>query len=556
MTTAGFDRKRVVLIADAISEAGVALLRERPELDVRHLPTLSQAQFVEAAREADAILVRSRTVVTSEVLTAATRLAVIGRAGIGVDNVDVAAATARGVLVMNCPEATADTTAEHTIALLLALARRIPAADRAVRRGNADRSQLTGVEIKDKVLGILGGGNVGRRVASRARALGMEPIVYDPLLAPDALREHGATVLPLEVVLAKSEFLSVHIPLTDQTRGFVDAAMMARMRDGAYLVNCARGGIVDEAALLAALASGKLAGAAIDVFEHEPPPADHPLLQRDDVIATPHLGASTRESMARASLEICRQVIAFLLDGELRNAVNLPRLGGGSWRTFAPWLDLGRRLGRLAAALALPGATRLEVALHGRLAQLDGAPITRAVAAGYASRRLVARDTDAGATGEPRTIRAINEVNALDLLREAGVLVAERRTEHMRDFAGMLAVHVGTGEHRTRVAGTLFGHRQPRIVKIDEHSLEALADGTLLLVRNEDRPGVVGRIGTLLGELGVNIKAMHLSPPRTDGGGGDALAALGIEPPLEEAALDRLAKLADVHSVVQVELDD
>ncbi len=532
------DHRHRVLVADELSSEGLELLRNHPDLVVEVRTGLDEAALIAAVKHVDAIIVRSSTRISADVVAAASRLRVIGRAGIRVDNVDVEASTARGILVMNCPDANADTTAEHTLALLFALARHVPQSDRALRAGaKFSKSRFLGIELQGKVLGILGGGNIGQRVARRARAIGMEPIVYDPFLAPDALKDSGATVLPLEVVLAKADFLTIHVPLLENTHHFVDAAMFARMKDGVRIIHCARGGILDETALLAALESKKVAGAALDVFEVEPPSPDHPLLQREDVVATPHLGAATHEAQARAALEICRQVIGYLVDGELRNAVNLPRLTTTAFRAVAPWLDLGRRLGRLLSGLSEPKVERIEVTFHGRLAQLDTATVTRAALAGFVA---------------TRSRRPVNEVNAFAAAAELEIAVGERHSEHMRDFPNLLAIHSHSGARRVSVAGALFGHRQPRIVRIGEHPLEALAEGILLVIRNEDRPGVVGRVGTLLGDAHVNIRAMHLSPPRSKDG--DALAVLNVEPGVPQGALDAIVALPEVREAVLIDL--
>lgn len=536
-TPATRSHRAVVLVADTLSNDGLELLQSVRELDVVVKTGLDEAGLAAAAVDVDALIVRGGVRVTRRIIDGCKHLRVIGRAGLGIENIDVEAATERGVLVMNCPESNADTTAEHTLALLLALARHVPQADRALRAGEFDRSKYLGVEIQGKVLGLLGGGNIGQRVAKRARDLGMEPIVYDPALGPDALRDCGATVLPLEIVLAKADFISIHMPLTEGTRHFVDAAMFARMQPGVRIVHCARGGIVDEAALVDALRSGKVAGAALDVFEVEPPPTDHPLFRMDNVVVTPHLGASTVEAQARASVDICRQIAAFLLDGELRNAVNLPRLSTSAFRAVAPWLDLARRLGRLLAGLQSGPVDRVEIAFHGALARLDTATIVRAAIAGYVG----------AVTGKP-----VNEVNAPRVAQENGISYTERRSEHMRDFPSLLAVHAHLAGTRSTVAGALFGHRQARVVRIDEHPIEALADGLLLVVRNQDRPGVVGRLGTVLGDNAVNIRAMHLSPPRIPDGA--AMAVLNVEPAVPTAALESIRALKDVESAHVIDL--
>lgn len=536
-TPATSSHRASVFVAGELSSEGLAHLRSFPELEVVVAPRPDALEANFSAENADALIVRAGIPVSRRVIESSRHLRVIGRAGLGVEDIDVEAATERGILVMNCPESNADTTAEHTLALLLALARHVPQSDRAIRAGNFDSAGFVGVELMDKVLGILGGGNVGQRVAKRARDLGMEPIVYDPALGNDALREFGATVLPLEIVLAKADFLSIHLPLTEGTRHFVDEAMIARMQTGVRIIHCARGGILDERALVAALDSGKVAGAALDVFENEPLKPDHPLLRFDNVVVTPHLCASTREAEARAAMDICRQVASFLLDGELRNAVNLPRLSASAFRAVAPWLDLARRLGRLLSGLAGDHIDRVEIAFHGALAKWDTATIVRAAIAGFVAAR----------TGIP-----VNEVNAPRVAQEHGIRYSERRSEHMRDFPSLLALHAHSGGTRTTVAGALFGHRQARIVRIDEHPIEALADGLLLVVRNQDRPGVVGRLGTVLGENQVNIRAMHLSPPRVENGA--AMAVLNVEPSVPEAALERIRGLQDVESAFVIDL--
>jgi D-3-phosphoglycerate dehydrogenase len=536
-TPATHEHRAVVLVADRISDEGLAHLHANDAFDVRIRTGLDEAALLRELAEADALIVRNAVAVTRKMIEGAPRLRVIGRAGIEIDDIDVSAATDRGIVVMNCPEANADTTAEHTLALLFALARHIPQADRAMRAGDAERMKFVGTEIQGKVLGLLGAGNIGQRVARRARDLGMEPIVYDPGLAPDALREQGATVLPLEVVLAKADFLSIHMPLTDATRHFVNEATIARMQDGVKIIQCSTGGIVDESALAAALESGKVGGLAIDVFEREPPPPDHPLFRSPNVIATPHLGASTHEARARAAVDICRQVASFLVNGELRNAVNLPRLSPAAFRAVAPWLDLARRLGRLLAGIHGGPLDRVEIAFHGGLAKLDTATIVRSAMAGFTSARI----------GQP-----VNEVNVPRIANEIGIPYCERRSEHMRDFPSLLALHAHAGATRSSVAGALFGHRQARIVRIDEHPIEALAEGNLLIVRNQDRPGVVGRLGTILGEAGVNIRAMHLSPPRA--ADAIALATLNVEPNVPAAAMDRIRELSDVESAHVIDL--
>lgn len=495
--------KRLILVADELSIEGLRLLESAPRCRVVVRPGLTSEQLAIEAREACAILVRSAARITREVILAAHQLQVIGRAGIGVDNVDVEAATERGVVVMNVPDANADTTAEHALALLAALARNIPAADRSVRSGLWDRARFVGSELDGKVLGILGAGNIGRRVARRALGLGMEVIVHDPFLPPDALRDMRVSVLPLEVVVAKADFITIHTPLRDSTRGLINAELIARMQDGVRIVNCARGAIVNETDLIAALRSGKVGGAALDVFDPEPPAKDHPFFSMDNVVLTPHLGASTAEAQTRASTEIARQVLQFLRHGDVKNAVNLPRVPLRVLKELAPWMDLGRRLGTFLGAILDGPCVRVEVSYQGKLAADDTSAVTRSVIAGLL---------------QPAFEQTVNLVNALSLAEGRGIAVDERKSERLREFSSMVsatATLIRAGAEVTlSVSGTLFGHRQPRVTKIDDFHLEAIAEGTLLVIRNEDRPGVIGRMGTILGDHAINIHAMHLSAPR------------------------------------------
>lgn len=528
-----------MLVADKLSDEGLAVLRARPEFDVVVRTGLDEAGLAAAAATAHALVVRSGVKVTAKVLAAAPLLRVVGRAGIGVDNIDVAAATRHGVLVMNSPDANANTTAEHALSLIFALARAIPAADRSVRAGKWERTRFVGTELAGKVLGVIGGGNIGRRVAAKAKALGLHVLVHDPYLAADALRAEQIEVVALDALLARSDIVTIHVPLLDSTRNLIDAAAIARMKPGARIVNCARGGIVAEQDLAEALRTGRLAGAALDVFEQEPPPADHPLLSLDNVVLTPHLGASTAEAQSRASLEICEQVLAYLSDGEVKNAVNLPRVAPAVLAELAPWIELGRRLGRLAAGLAECPCDRLEVGFQGRLAALDTSPVARSIAAGFL----------APALAEP-----VNLVNALAIAEQRGIRLEERRSERVRDFASMISVAASGAGRGATVAGTLFGHRQPRVVRIDDYQLEAIAEGPILVVRNADRPGVIGNIGSLLGAASVNIRAMHLAAPELRGG--PALAVLNTEPEVPAATLDSIRRLPEVLRANVVRLDE
>ncbi len=527
-----------ILVADKLSKEGIRLLEstEGVEVVVRH--GMTEDEFAEAAAGVDAILVRSAAKVTARILAAADRLRVVGRAGIGVDNIDVAGATARGVLVMNVPDANADTTAEHAITLLVALARNLPTADRSLRAGNWERSKFLGSELQGKVLGIIGGGNIGRRVASRARGLGMEVVVHDPFLPPDALKDLHVAVVSMDELCARADFITLHTPLLDATRHLVDADFLSRVKPNVRIVNCARGGIVDEAALVDALREGRIRGAALDVFETEPPPKDHPLFEFENVVVTPHLGASTSEAQTRASVDLCRQVLDYLDHGEARNALNLPRTPPELLSELAPWTSLAGRLGLLLAGLLDGPAERLDLSYRGTLAELETGTVTRAFVAGLL---------------RPAFDTPVNLVNALQLAGERGLAVEERKRAAIRDFAAMITGTATIDGKKISVSGALFGHRQPRIVKIDGFHLEAIPEGSLLVVRNEDRPGTLGRIGSILGDAGVNIKAMHLAPPRAEDG--HALGVVNVEPDVDAATLDAIRALPEVRRVAFVRLD-
>lgn len=527
-----------ILVADKLSAEGIDLLKAREGVEVVVEQGLEEAELARAAADVDAILVRSSARVTAAVIEAAGRLKVIGRAGIGVDNIDVPAATARGVIVMNVPDANANTTAEHTLSLIFALARSIPAADRSVREGKWERSKFIGSELQDKVLGVLGGGNIGRRVATRARALGMEVIVSDPYLAADSLADLHLPVVPIEELAARADIITVHVPKLDSTRNLVDAGLIERMKDGVRIVNCARGGIVNEEALLAALQSGKVRGAALDVFGQEPPPADHPLFAMENVVLTPHLGASTSEAQTRASVDLCHQVLAYLEDGEVRNALNLPRIAPDLMAELSPWIELGRRLGTLLAGIIPGPCERLEVSFQGRLSATDCGPVTRSLVAGLL---------------QPAFETPVNMVNALALAEARGIALEERKSDRIRDFASMLTGTASCGEQLVSVSGTLFGLRQPRIVKVDQFHLEAIPEGALLVIRNLDTPGVIGRVGSVLGEAGVNIRALHLAPPRS--GGRRALALFNVDPELADETLDAIRALPDIESATLVRME-
>ena len=521
-----------ILLADSLDDCGLELFRAAGA-DLHLLANEERPRLPELLAGFDALVVRSATKVTAELLAAGTRLKVVGRAGIGVDNVDVKAATERGILVVNAPTANALSATEHTFALLLALARNVPAADAALRRGEWERKKFVGVELQGKTLGVVGFGRIGQRVAARARAFEMAVVAHDPFLDAAAARRLGVELLPLADLLARADVVTLHTPLTEQTRGLLGAEELAAMKPGALLVNCARGGVVDEAALLAALDAGPLAGAALDVFAVEPP-SDFALMRHPKVVATPHIGAQTREAQERIATETARMVLA-ALDGSLAvTAVNLPFAATGT--RGEPYLALGEQLGRLAGGLLGGALARLKVDLWGIEEGL---------------RRPIAVAALKGALA-PALGGAINYVNAERVAAGRGVKTEQVVHGESADYPQLVGVRVEGEAGSVELAGFLFGEREPRVALFDGFPLEFRPTGRLLVMRNRDVPGVVGQLGTLLGEAGINIADIHLA--RRDGEP-EAAAVLRVEGEVTEATLERLRALEAVRSARAVDLE-
>ena len=501
-----------VLVRETIAEAGVDLLRSRFDVDVD-----AESELAEIIGAYDAIVVRSATKLTADLIERGERLKVIGRAGVGVDNVDVAAATRRGIVVANAPESTVTSAAEHTIGLLVALARNIPQAHAALKRGEWKRSAYGGVELAGKTLGVLGFGRIGQQVARRALGLGMRVVGYDPFVAAERFRELGAErVETLEEVYAAAEFVTLHLPLTSETRGSIDAAAFAAMRDGVRLVNAARGALLDEDALLDALRSGKVAGAALDVFSAEP--YSGPLLELDTVVATPHLAASTGEAQDRAGVIVAEQVAAALEGRLVTNAVNIPAIGADDLEVLGPYVPLAAKLGRIAMELSRGRAEEIVVTAYGGLADFDARLLTVAALNG---------------AFQGRADRPVNYVNAPLIAAERGIEVREERSGSARDYTNLVRVEVRDGAERVRVAGTTIGREhRPWLVNALGFEIELELAPLLVLLRYDDVPGVIGRVGTLFGEAGVNIASMTVSRSRR---GGKALMVLTVDssPPAE-----------------------
>ncbi|MGI8916956.1 MAG: phosphoglycerate dehydrogenase [Pyrinomonadaceae bacterium] len=527
-----------IFVADEVSDSGLEPLRAAGFF-VEKRTGLASEELVQAVRDCEGLVVRSETKVTDDLMERSPRLRVVGRAGVGVDNIDVPSATARGIVVMNAPDGNTITTAEHTMALLIALARSVPQANSSLRSGLWERKSFIGVELQGKTLGIIGLGRIGRAVASRARAFGMKSVAFDPFIAPEQARDLEIEVAPLDEVFARADFLTVHTPLTNETRGIVGREAFSRMKRGVRIINCARGGLVDEAALAEAIRDGVVSGAALDVFEKEPPPADHPLLAFPQVIATPHLGASTTEAQEGVAFTVAEQMRDYLLTGALRGAVNVPAMGAKELQALLPYIQLADSLGRFQAQLINGAVAEVKLEYSGELVDLNAAPVTRAFLAG------LMRDVSA----------RVNAVNSFLIAEERGITVT---TSYMRsgpEAMPAIRTRVVTGQIEHSLAGTLFGYgdqaRQGRITEINGFHIEAIPHGYMLVMRNRDVPGVIGRVGTILGERGVNISRFHLGRRER---GGEAMAVIEVDAAIDKETLELLRTMEQVVSAVQIEL--
>lgn len=527
-----------VFVADEVSDSGLQPLRDAG-FSVEKRVGLSLTELRDALAGCAGLVVRSETKVTADLMDSAADLRVVGRAGVGVDNIDVPAATARGIVVMNAPDGNTITTAEHTMALLIALARRVPQANSSLRAGKWERKKFIGVELQGKTLGVLGLGRIGRTVAVRAHAFGMNIVAFDPFIAPDQARDLGIEVVPFDEVLARADFLTVHTPLTVETRAMVGREAFAKMKKGVRVINCARGGLIDEDALYDAIKSGIVAGAALDVFVQEPPPADHPLLGLDEVIATPHLGASTTEAQEGVAFTVAEQMRDYLLSGALRGAVNVPALGAKELQTLQPFLALAESLGRFQAQLVDGAVREVRIEYAGEIVDQNAAPVTRAFLAG------LLRDVSA----------RVNAVNAFLIAEERGITITTSYLRSASDSVPAISSRVITSAGEQSLAGTLFGYgeqsREGRITEINGFHIEAIPHGHMLVMRNRDVPGVIGKVGTILGEGGINISRFHLGRRER---GGEAMAVIEIDAPVDGQTLGALRSFEYVLAAQEIEL--
>lgn len=500
-----------VLISDKMDPNAARIFEERGcDVDVK--PGMSPDELKAMIGEYDGLAIRSATKVTPEILDAATNLKVIGRAGIGVDNVDIPYASGKGVVVMNTPFGNSITTAEHAIAMMMALARQIPAANTRTQAGEWPKSDFMGVEVTGKTLGLIGAGNIGSIVASRALGLKMKVVAFDPFLTPERAVEIGVEKVDLDTLLERADFITLHTPLTDETRNILSRENLEKTKPGVRIVNCARGGLIDEAALADLLTSGHVSGAALDVFETEPA-KESPLFGAPNFICTPHLGASTTEAQVNVALQVAEQMSDYLVNGGVTNALNMPSLSAEEAPKLRPYMALAEKLGSLVGQLAHGNLAKISIEREGAAAELNGKPITGAVLAG-----LMRRYSD-----------TVNMVNAPYLAKERGLDVREVRHDREGAYNTLIRVTVGTDAGDRSVAGTLFGSEAPRLVEIFGVGIEADLKGHMLYIVNEDAPGFIGRIGTLLGESGINIGTFHLGRREA---GGEAVLLLSVDAPI------------------------
>ncbi len=524
-----------ILVSDPLSEEGLKILENEPEFKVDIKTKLTPAELKEEIKNYDVLLVRSSTKVTKEIIELGSKLKVIGRAGVGLDNVDLDAASKKGIIVMNTPGGNTISTAEHAFSLIMSLARNIAQANASMKRGEWDRKKFMGIELHGKTLGVVGLGRIGTEVALRALSFKMKVLAYDPFLSLEKAKELGVDVVDIEELLKNSDIITVHTPLTEQTKHFIGENEFKLMKYGVRIVNCARGGIIDEAALEKYLESGKVAGAALDVFENEPP-KDSPFLKRDNVVMTPHLGASTEEAQVNVAIDVAESVRDALLNKGIRNAVNMPSVDPEVLKYMEPYLQLAEKIGAFQAQIADGHIKTVKIKYVGEIVSKDVSPLTIALMKGLLT---------------PILQESVNYVNAKFIAKERGINIVESKSSDIEDFANLITVEVETNKTKNLVVGTLFTKVDPRIVKVNEFYVDAVPSGCMLVISNIDLPGVVGSIGTILGESKVNIAGMTFGRIKE---GGKALTILNIDCAASGEILERLKKSPNINDVKFVKL--
>ena len=525
-----------ILIADKIAKEGVEYLQNQSDFVVEIAHGLDEEGLCSKIPGYDAVLVRSAVNITEKVIAAADNLMVIGRAGIGVDNIDVEKATEKGIVVMNTPDANATTTAELTFAHILSLSRNLPGADHSVRSGKWERSKFMGAELANKTLGIIGYGNIGRIVAARAKAFNMKVVAYDPFVTEDAFEKEGVTPADMDGLVKVADYITLHCPVNDKTRDIISADRIKLMKPGARLINVARGGLIDEKALYDALKSGDIAGAALDVFDSEPP-EDSPLFKLDNIVFTPHLGASTGEAQTAAGSKLARQIAIYLQTGEPINALNLPPVSSEELTKLKPYIILSNRLGRLLGSMVDESITQLEVTLCGEASERDVRSISVESLVGLLSTRMSA---------------PVNNVNAVSTALKNGTKLMETTCADHPHYHATVSLTTHHGDNKTTVVeGALFDHKHPRLVRINNFDIESMLEGHLLITRHKDEPGVVAAISSILAKQQINISSMQLGIVN---GGNNAVAILEISVPLDKDAMQELSEIKAISKVMQVSL--
>lgn len=526
-----------ILIADPISDSGVQVFSAQNghfKLESKH--KLTGAALLEAVADVDAIIVRSETQITADVLAAGKKVKIVGRAGVGVDNIDVAAASRQGIVVVNVPGGNTISAAEHTVALLLSLSRNIPQASASMKAGEWKRSQFTGTELQGKVLALVGLGRIGREVAKRCQSFGMSVIGYDPYASEEYAKNFNIKLATLEEIYAQADYISVHVPLNDGTRHMFNAKTMAKLKPGVRLINCARGGIIEEAALVEALKNGQVKGAALDVFEEEPPKKDNPLFALPNIILTPHLGASTEEAQVKVAQEMAETIRDYFLSGSVRNAVNLPAMDAEAYRELEPYILLAEKLGSFASQMFTEPVKELKISYAGEISQKNTTPLTLSALKGFLS---------------PILDIQVNQVNAPHLAKERGLKWTETKTNEAQDYTSLITLQLSSGKQKFSVAGTLMAKGSPRIVLIDDLRVDVTPEGSLVVYTNVDKPGVIGHVGTILGKNKINIAAMQVGRKST---GGEAITVVNVDSEVSETALQQIRDFAGITQVKCVKL--
>jgi D-3-phosphoglycerate dehydrogenase len=524
-----------VLVLDGVEEEGLAALRREPDIELDIRGKMTEDELLEVIGECDGIIVRSATKVTARVLENAPKLKVVGRAGVGVDNIDITAATTRGILVVNAPGVNTIAAAEHTIAMMMSMARKIPQANASLKAGKWDKKSYMGVEVRDKVLGVIGLGRIGSAVAKRAQGLEMKVVAYDPYITEENAGLLGIKLLPLDDLLQLADFITVHLPLSKESKYILGERAFSLMKDGARIINCARGGVVDEKALYEALKSGKVAGAALDVFEQEPN-TDSPLFELDNFIATPHLGASTSEAQLCVACDVAEEIVAALKGGFVKNTVNIPSLSPQALAVVKPYLYLAEKMGRFTAQIISGRVSQLEITYSGDLAKQEVSPITNSILKGFLDTILQ---------------EMVNYINASFLAKNRGIQVIQKQMERNGDYANLLTIRAVSNKDEISVAGTIFGGVDARIVSIDGYHVDAVPEGHMLYVPHIDKPRIIGPVGNLIGQQNINISGMQVGRKVV---GGKAIMLLNVDASVPQETLDEIKKIDGVLGVKNVSI--